>query len=867
MRSYIRLLLIFFIAFFVFSNSFSQSLPNDLSKIKVENLSDDQILQMMKQAKDKGLSEQDLEAAALSRGMPRSEVMKLQQRIRLLQVLDGKSTSKSTEGVRENVDDIDFFSAISKVEKDPQLFKVYGSSLFNNEKLTFEPSLNIPTPPNYKLGAGDEVIIDIWGASQENFRLKVSPEGNIKINNLAPIYVNGLTVDDASKRIIGKLSEIYSGLKSTEGRKANTFAMVTLGNVRSIKVNIVGEVVLPGTYTLPSLASVFNALYASGGPNLNGSFRSVQVLRNNKVISTLDVYDFLLKGDQSNNITLQEQDVIHVKPFDLRIEIKGEVKRPGLYEGKEGETIDNIIKFAGNFTDQAYTQRVTVKRTNGREREVLDASMENFNKVSLVNGDVIEIGKVIERFQNRVQVQGAVYKEGIYQLKDSLTVSKLLERAEGVRGDASLARATIYRTKPDFSIEIISFDLGAVLRGEEDYLLRREDNVRIFSIYELKDEFYVEIFGEINRKGTYPFFRNMTLEDLISMAGGLHEAASISKIEISRRKKNFSETTDGQIAEVFNFDISKDLSFTKDGAKFILQPFDKVVVRRSPNYEIQKIVQVEGEVIYPGRYSIITKNDRISDVVKRAGGLSPEAYPKGATLIRYTELHVPESEYQIQLKRLQELKNAGYFKEKERRKRVGTEGEDFILERLQNIDMILDNDAGFALSATNLKRQRLSDINKRDTLVELNIENYREAIGIDLNKILENPGSKYDILLQDGDIISIPKELQTVRVRGELLYPITVRHDKSSLKYYILQAGGFNSNANRRKTYVIYPNGSVASTRSFLGIKTFPRIEPGSEVIVPKKAEKRKLNPQEAIGIGSGLASLSLIIITLLNRF
>lgn len=519
----------------------------------------------------------------------------------------------------------------------------------------------------------------------------------------------------------------------------------------------------------------------------------------------------------------------------------------------------------GGFTDKAYTNRVVIKRSNGTELEVLDLEKEEFESVELVNGDLIEVGKVLNRFKNRVQISGAVFREGTYQLRDSLKVSQLIKRADGIRGDAFINRASIYRTKEDFSTEIISFDLGAVLRGEEDYILQREDLVKIFSKYELRDEFYVEISGEVNKKGTYPYFENMTLEDIISLAGGIHESASYSRIEIARRRKNYSEVFDDKIAEVYNFSISKDLGIAKGAAKFILEPYDKVVVRRAPGYEIQKLIEIEGEVLYPGKYTIKSKGERISDIILRAGGLTPEAYPRGATLIRNTELYEPIGEHKQHLLKLQELKESRMRNLAKNTQRSNTEAEEMTLNRLLDLDLILEETSNYAASSARLKKERLKELTEKDSLVDLNTNSVKEAIGIDLEQILKNPRSKYDLILQEGDVISIPKELQTVRLKGELLYPITARYEKQNLRYYISQAGGFKQGAFRRKVYVIYPNGSVARTKNFLGIKNYPSIEPGTEIIVPHKPERRRLTTQEAIGLGTGMASLGMIVVTLLN--
>lgn len=800
----------------------------DLSTIKVDQLTDDQIKQMVKKAETSGMTQDQLAAAAIAKGMPTMEVQKLKDRIaklnlnKNLQKSTGEKISDRTRQLNlpeqetqtglplDQIDPItEMFGIIAKektgineLEK-----KIFGFTLFNTKALTFEPSLNIPTPINYQIGPGDEVLIDVWGASQQSYKLTVSPDGFILIDNVGPININGLTIDKASQKITGRLSSIYAGLL---GSNPNTFAQVSLGNLRSIKVTLVGEVKSPGSYTLPSLATVFNALYASGGPSVNGSFRTISVYRENKLVSTLDVYDFLVKGDQKANIRLQDQDIIMIKPFKTRVEINGEVKIPAYFEMQDNETLSDLIKFAGGFTDKAYSYRLKIVRNTEREHRIIDVPQLEFATTKLNNGDVINVEPILNRFENRVEIQGAVFRPGQYELDSSQTLTQLLNKAEGLRGDAFMTRAIIYRMQDDFTIEAIPVDLNALMKGNFDVTLKKEDMVKIFSIFDLQEEYTIQIDGEILKPGGYPFIKNMTLEDVIAMSGGFKESASQARIEVARRIKNSDiNSASAKIADVYLFDVTKELSLSDSASKFVIEPFDRIFVRRSPGYEIQTIAKIYGEVIYPGAYSIINKDERISDLIKRAGNLTNEAYPKGAKLTRKLNVN-----------------------EKERRK---------ILRAIES--------------------------ESNDSLKFQVSHETEQSIGINLEEIIKNPHSKYDLILQDGDILEIPKEIQTVRLSGAFLYPITVRYDKGqSLSKYAAMAGGFSEDAQPGKAFVVYANGSVDKTSNFLWFKFYPKVEPGAEIIVPKKVESRKMTPQEALGLSTAMTSLALIIVTVISK-
>jgi protein involved in polysaccharide export with SLBB domain len=779
----------------------------DLSKIKIEELSDEQVLLIRQRAEESGLTEAQMKATLIARGFPPNEISKFEERLKLID--SGLSEEALTERSRlqDTTRITDPYELDIEFEPGPES-RIFGYDLFRKTNLTFEPSLNIPTPPNYQVGAGDQLIIDIWGASQQTYQLPITPEGNIYIDNLGPIQVSGLTMDQASDRIISRLKSIYSGLRSPN---PNTFAQVTLGNTRSINVHLLGEINLPGTYTFSSFASVFNALYASGGPTINGSFRNIELFRNGELVAVLDIYNFLMYGKQANNIRLQDQDVIKVNPFVSRVDLTGEVKRPGLYEMAEEETLSDLILFSGGFSDKAYEKYLTVYRNTDTERKILNVRKEDLNKFNMHDGDSIPVSTILKRFENRVVISGAVYRPGEYALSDGLSLNELIDRAEGLTDDAFLNRALIYRTREDLSLEVIPVNLRAIINNDTSLTLIKEDIIAVASIFDLREDFFVEVNGEINNEGIFPFMESTSLEDIIVMAGGLKESASLSKVEVARRiKSGDQEPKNGKISEIFYFNIDKDLNISSEASSFALEPFDQVFIRKSPGYEEAQSLMVEGEVLFPGTYILGSKSDRVSDLIERAGGLTFEAYPEGAQLIR---------EVEVNLERRQE-----------------------ILENLMSE------------SADSLQ----FDIE----------ESNEQAIGIDLAKILDKPGSKFDLLLQNNDRLIIPKELQTVRLSGALLFPITVRYDETyNFNKYIAMSGGFADNAKKKKTYVIYANGSVDKTKNFMGIKNFPEIQPGAEIVVPQKLQKDKLTTGEIIGITSALSSMALIIVTIINAF
>jgi polysaccharide biosynthesis/export protein len=604
---------------------------------KVENLSDEQIRQFFDKAKASGMTENQIEAAALQQGYSASDIAKMRERIsKLSATSSATNTTNSPQTQAAKVQVAEPAQRATPVSEEPVSKKsnIFGSSLFNNASLTFEPNLRIATPKNYILGPDDELVIDIVGFAQITYKSKVSPEGTIRIENIQPIYVNGLTIEQASERIIGRLRQRYEGLNAGGG----VYAQVSLGAVKSIKVTITGEAVRPGTYTISSLATVFNALYQAGGPSSNGSYRSIKVMRNNQIVRTIDLYDFLLRSDQRDNIALRDQDVIRIDYYGKRVEVDGQVKNPAIYEVMATETLQNVLEFAGGFTDQAYRNNLTVRRNTLKELKMLSVQPKEISSFVVESGDKVTVGTILNRYENRVVIEGAIFRPGEYALSaDISSIKTLISKAEGLREDAFLTRASIIREKDNLDVENISFDLGKLMKGEiADIPLKRQDRVVIKGISELREKRTVVVTGAINGGGKFDYVENMSVTDLILQAGGFTEAAIPNRIEVSRRVKG-GDTTNvptNQNVIIYQFDIDSHFRMNTDDAKFKLQPFDIVYVRSSPRYEVQPNVYITGEVNFNGLYPIKVREERITDLIAKAGGLRKSAYLKGAKFYR-----------------------------------------------------------------------------------------------------------------------------------------------------------------------------------------------------------------------------------------
>lgn len=698
--------------------------------------------------------------------------------------------------------------------------QVFGREIFSNKNLSFEPNMNMPTPRNYPLSAGDEVLIDVWGDSELNLKLTLSPEGTIIIPNVGPVALSGLTIEEAENRIKQELGKIMWNL--VDGKEPNTFVSVGLGKIRSIKVNIVGEAVAPGTYTLSSLASLFNALYAAGGVNDIGSLRNIRVYRNNKEIANLDVYDYLLNGKYDTNIRLEDNDMIIIEPYEQLVNTHGKIKRNRTFELRKGETLEDLLKMAGGFTGDAFTEDVTIKRESGSRYQIATVTAEEFPTFVLQDGDSLLVDSVIPFYDNRITITGSVWRPGEYELSPKVhTVKQLIKQAAGLKGDEFIGRAHLTRLNPDFTSTVIAIDIQGIMNGEiPDMELQKEDKLYIPSLFELREPYTVKVGGAVNNPDTViPFSKNMTVEDAIILAGGLQESASTINVEVARRIKDpTADKSTNQVSKVYTVALSDELQLPSksSGAHadtlFTLEPFDEVFVRFSPGYEKQEVVKVNGEVTFAGDYALPYKNTRLSDIIAQSGGVTPDAYVRGASLKR----QLTEDEIR-QVETLLQLSN----------------------NNKQSKDSI-------ALSLTNIK-------------------NY--SVGIDLQQALTHPKSTYDLVLRDGDIIYIPQLQSTVKISGAVTYPNSITYTKGmSVRDCLSQAGGYND-TSRKYPIVIYMNGKVATTRK-VGIffKRYPKIEPGCEIVVPSKSQRdRRANLAEILSITSSTTSIAAMLTSLIN--
>jgi len=784
------------------STTLLAQVPTNPSSVDVNSLSDAQIQKIMAEIQSRGLSQDQAIALAKAQGASQTQIDQLTTRIQQLQMnpSDSLSTNKG-DFSSVNSSKKAYSSPKARIDVSEKTKKIFGYQLFNSQNLSFEPAVNIPIPQSYILGINDQLTINVWGASQTKYQLIIDKNGAITIPDVGPVYLAGLSFEKGQSLIRNRLMAIYSGMA---GEYPNTWAEVSLGAVRSMKINVIGEINAPGTYTLPSTASAFNALYLSGGPNENGSFREIRLIRDGVTFKTIDVYDFLINADPTANVQLREQDIIFVPNYKTRVEIAGEIKRKGIFEIKTTETMSDLIRFAGGFGDKAYSHSLTVIRNNDREREVRSVADTDFGKFALQNGDSIRADSILNRFSNRVAIKGSVFHPGNYELTPGMKLSDLIKKADGLREDAFMNRGLISRIKEDNSPENISFDLKEVMQGSNDIILRKEDKVLINSIFKMREKRIVNIVGEVMKPDTLEYQENMTLGDLIFKAGGFREEADISVVEVSRRL-NYEEAakvTD-KMNDIFQFALTRDLKLSQTDASFKLMPFDEVYVRRAPGYRNQGTIQITGEVIYAGTYAISDKNEKISHIIKRAGGLIPGAFVTGATLTRTYKLSEAEIEKKKQL----------------------------------------------------MKR----DTTLRDSLITLK-NTY--PVGIELEKILANPGSSIDLLLQPGDVINVPRQLQTVKVSGNVMNPLALTYEKNiKLRRYIDRAGGYDDRAKKSRTYVVYPNGTTASTRGFI-FRKIPKITPGAEIIVPKKPEKAD-NTMKWIAIASALGTMATAVATL----
>lgn len=769
------------IVFFVLLSISTIELSAQVQKKNIDELTDDQITVFYKKAQSSGMTEAQIEKAAIMQGYSASEIARVRERIAKLQLGTASQipTVQSVDNSRRTLESADKQASQEVSAVVPQTTSlVFGESLFSNSKMSFEPDLRIATPKNYQLGPDDELNIDIFGEVLDNFKVKISPEGTVKILNLSPIYLNGLTIDAASDRIISRLRQLYQGLNRPG---SGVSGQVTLGNVRSIKVTITGEVKSPGTYTVSSLATVFNALYSSGGPSQNGSFRNIRVIRANKVVRVVDLYDFLLKADQSDNIHLQDQDIIRVADYENRVSLAGEVKRPMIFEVQKGETLKDVLRFAGGFTDKAYTYTIGLTRNTSRELKLLNITQDEVNSFLPSNGDKYKIGQILDRFENRVEVAGAVFRPGVYALENGLTsVKELIKKAEGLLGNAYLNRALLVRKKDNLESEMISIDLMKLFSSEStDIALKREDILTIYSQDDLHETREVQINGQVNKPGKFAFYEGLKLGDLILMANGFKESASFSRLELARRVVDHGLNSSDETIVIKSFTIDGSLKLDNEASQFPLEPFDFISVRIAPSFESQRMVTISGQVNYPGSYALKKNEYRISNLIELAGGLKSEGYIDGTKLYRDSTI-----------------------------------------------------------------------------------------VGVDIKNILANPNSSQNLVLMSGDQIIVPRVNETVKITGAVQNPISFSFTKGyRLGDYLSQAGGLTELAIKKEIYVKKMNGISTHTRKFLFWNLYPKVEVGSEIVVPAYPPDRKtgLTSAEVIGLSSALASVSISLITLIR--
>lgn len=760
-------------------------------------MTDQQVLEYAKDGVKQGKDQRTIATELARRGVTREQaerVKKLYEQQTGTAAGDMTGTAKAEARLREQTqeDNSTMLDEQPQAQEVAQQDAVFGRNIFNTRNLTFEPNVNIATPPNYRLGPGDEVVIDIWGASQNTIRQQISPDGTINLEQLGPVFLSGMSIERAQQYLTGELRKIYSD-QSNQIR-------VTLGNTRTIQINVMGEVIQPGTYALSAFSTVFHALYRAGGVSDIGSLRNVKVSRGGQTVATVDVYQFIMQGKTRDDIRLEEGDVIIVPAYEELVQITGNVKRPMRYEMKKGETLSTLLKYAGGFTSDAYTKSLRIVRQNGKEYQVNTVDDTDYSVCQLHDGDVITAEAILDRFTNKLEVRGAVYRPGIYELGGKLnTVRELVEKADGLMADAFTGRAVLYRERENKTREVKQIDIRAIMNGSQpDIPLQKNDVLYIPSIHDLEDLGNVQIFGEVTHPGDYPYADNMTLEDLVITAGGLRESASVVRVDVARRVKD-PKSTESPAAIGQNFSFGLKDGFVVDGEPgFTLQPYDQVFVRRSPGYSAQQNVVVDGEVLYGGTYALTSKNERISSIIAKAGGATQFAYVKGAKLTRVAN--------EEEIRRMQDVVN---------------------LLRRQVGDAMIDS----------------LGINVQSTF----------TVGIDLEAALANPGSDADIVLRAGDVISVPEYNNTVKIDGAVMMPNTVSFKEGEgVKYYINQAGGYGQNAKKSKKFIIYMNGQIAQVKGS-GKK---QMEPGCEIIVPSK-RKKQFNIGNVVGLTSSIASLA----------
>lgn len=768
-----------------------------LSSVNVSKLSDEQIRAYWEKAQSQGYSLSDLETAARLKGVPEMQITQLKQRILQLPAVAPKAgKSNLTKNKEENTQ-----NAVQ--QRDMLLFPqkksdVFGFNFFQNSKISFTPSANMPTPETYVLGVGDELLIEVWGAAENTFSQKIDNQGNINIPSVGKIRVGGLTFQQAKSRINTALRRVYAGISAPDNSYNKVYTGVSVAEVRTVQVNIIGEVNAPGTYSLSALSTVLNALYACGGPSETGSFRNVQLIRGGQKVATFDVYDFLLNGSQNGNLTLNDQDVIIVPTYQSQVQVSGSVKRQGIYEMLPNETLADLIRYFGGFKPNAYRDNLVIERIVGAKREVQEVAYSAVQGFVMKSGDNLTVHELSDVYQNRISIGGAVYQPGNYAYTEGITAFDLIQRAAGVQDDAYLKRGIIFRTKNRVDKESIDFSVTDLLEKKQNIVLQPNDSLHVFSQKDITEKEVVRIEGAVRNPQTIPFVKGLKVEDLIVMSGGFQQGADPTTIHVSRQ---LNDEKFKNISEIYEVSLSEDLKISANSVE--LQPNDVVTVRYKKGFSPQQVVKVEGEVAYPGFYSITNKEERISDLIQRAGGLSPYAYPEGATLIR--------------------------------KGKASTESQ--LSQRIEELGETIEGK------------------------IEQHSKEEEFRVGINLVKIMNKKEQYQDLYLKEGDVLLIPSQKQTVEVRGQVLAPSLIRYKGGkSLRSYVNNAGGFANNAQKRSVYVMYANGKIEGTKNFLFFKSYPKIEPGAVIIVPEKPERKGLSTTETVSITTALTTLAILI-------
>ena len=774
----------------------------DLSTLKVDYLSDSDIAKIKIQLQSNNMTIDQAEPIAIAKGMPEAEFAKL--RIRL------GGAAPATEISKKEVVEVDKEELTRKQEKivnkkvkDTANSLIFGSELFDNPTLNFEPNLKLATPVNYVLGPGDELQISVYGVQEYNASIPVNMEGKVSIQYVGQISVSGMTIEAASQKIKGAIAKVYSTVGSGQSQVS-----VSLSRIRTIKVTLIGSK-QPGNYSISSLATVYNALFLGGGPGKNGSYRNIELLRNNKVYRTIDIYNFLVNGNQSDNVGLKDNDVIRIPAYTQRVTVEGQVKRPGIFEMKAGESFKDLLSFASGFNEFAYTASVNVLQKTGKEFKVKDIKTSEYDSYKPLSGDVFRVSKILNRFENRIQIFGSVFRPDTYSFYEGMRISNLVAQADGLKEDAYTKRARIVRLKPDLTTEIVQVNLEKALAGEleADIPLRKEDIVTIYSILDFIEEYKITIDGEIKKPGVYDYQENLTLNDLLIQAGGLTGSAS-KRVEVARMVQSEEiDNANPMKAQLFNLEITADNN--EQIKNFELEPFDVINIRRMAVYEKPQMVTVIGAVNYGGKYVLANKTERIYDIIQRAGGLTAIANLDGVKIKR-----------PIQAKQIEDL---------------------------ENVDL---------------------NLGKKDSIQKKLTKKFKEeikyaTIPVEWRKIVKDPTDNTNVTLFAGDEIEVAAYNESVKVGGNVLLTSEIPYEKGrGFEYYLGAVGGVDGKAWKKKAYIIYPNGKAGISSTFFFIRSYPKVLPGSQIVVPEKPETRKMSTGEWVSIGSVITSIALLIVT-----